>query len=159
MKNGEKGTLDEALQEMETTKMNYLKYDREILLNCLFKMFERMDLLSKFKIDKSNLLSFLLRISEHYNYAPFHNLTHIFNVTHMYYSIINTNRKDSYLANNCFDDIHKLSMLVACIGHDLDHPGVSNDFLMKESHQLSILSNKQSILENYHYYLLVKILK
>lgn len=34
MENGEKGTLEQALSEMETTQMNYLIYDREILLNC-----------------------------------------------------------------------------------------------------------------------------
>jgi len=116
---------------METTSMDYLKYDREILLNCLYKMFERLDLLLKFYIDETSLKAFLLRICESYNYAPFHNLTHIFNVTHMFYSIINQNRKESYLAQECFDDIHKLSMLIACIGHDLNHPGVSNVFLMK----------------------------
>jgi len=119
---------------METTFMDYLKYDREILLTCFYKMFENLDFLTKYNIEKSNLEAFLLRICEHYNYAPFHNLTHVFNVTHVFYSIVNKNRKESYLAQECFDDIHKLSMLIACIGHDLDHPGVSNDFLMKEGH-------------------------
>lgn len=52
-----------------------------------------------------------------------------------------------------------LSMLIACIGHDLDHPGVSNDCLMKADHQLSVLANKQSILENYHTYKLLNILE
>jgi len=134
MKDGKKGTLEEALYQMETTFMDYLKYDREILLTCFYKMFENLDFLTKYNIEKSNLEAFLLRICEHYNYAPFHNLTHVFNVTHVFYSIVNKNRKESYLAQECFDDIHKLSMLIACIGHDLDHPGVSNDFLMKEGH-------------------------
>jgi hypothetical protein len=55
MKDGPKGTLDEALVDMETTSMDYLKYDREILLNCLYKMFERLDLLLKFYIDETSL--------------------------------------------------------------------------------------------------------
>ena len=143
---------------METSSMDYLKYDREILLNCFYKMFERLDFLNKYKIEESSLQEFLLKICENYNYAPFHNITHVFNVTHVFYSIVNTNRKESYLAQSSFDDIHKLSMLIACIGHDLDHPGVSNDFLRKEGHQLSVFSNEQSILENYHFYTLIKIL-
>ena len=134
MKDGPKGTLDQAFEEMETTSMDYLKYDREILLNCFYKMFERLDFLNKYKIEQSSLQAFLLKICENYNYAPFHNVTHVFNVTHVCYSIINENRKESYLAQESFEDIHKLSMIIACIGHDLDHPGVSNDFLRKEGH-------------------------
>jgi len=103
MKDGKKGTLEEALYQMETTFMDYLKYDREILLTCFYKMFENLDFLTKYNIEKSNLEAFLLSICEHYNYAPFHNLTHVFNVTHVFYSIVNKNRKESYLAQECFD--------------------------------------------------------
>ena len=98
MKDGPKGTLDEALSEMETTSMDYLKYDREILLNCFYKMFERLDFLNTYTIDGDSLKKFLLKICDSYNYAPFHNLTHVFNVTHVFYSIVNSNRKESYLA-------------------------------------------------------------
>ena len=121
-------------------------------------MFERLGLISVFNIEQSSLQTFLLRVCDHYNYAPFHNITHVFNVTHCWYSIINPNRKDSFLATKCFDDIHKLSMLIACIGHDLDHPGVSNDFLRKAKHQLSEISGGNSVLENFHFYTLMKIL-
>lgn len=34
MDDAEKGTLEEALTDMESIDMNYLKYDREMLLNC-----------------------------------------------------------------------------------------------------------------------------
>ena len=142
MKDGPKGTLEMALQEMETPCMDYLKYDREVILNCFYKMFERLGFIETYKIEPSRLEAFLLRICESYNYVPFHNLTHVFNVTHVFYSMINSSRKESYLAQKSFEDIHKLSMLIACIGHDLDHPGLSNDFLGKEGHQLSVLSNK-----------------
>ena len=121
-------------------------------------MFERLGLISVFNLDKTSLQTFLLRVCDHYNYAPFHNITHVFNVTHCWYSIINPNREDSYLATKCFDDIHKLSMLIACIGHDLDHPGVSNDFLRKAGHHLSNISGGNSVLENFHFYTLMKIL-
>ena len=49
MKDEPKGTLDQALEEMETSNMDYLNYDREILLNCFYKMFERLDFLNKYK--------------------------------------------------------------------------------------------------------------
>ena len=98
MKLEPKGTLEEALSKMESKNMDYFKYDREILLNCFYKMFERLGFLSKFGIDGNSLTSFLLKICENYNYAPFHNVTHVFNVTHVCYTVINANRKESYLA-------------------------------------------------------------
>ena len=34
--------------------------------------------------------------------------------------------------------------------HDVDHPGVNNNFLLQLSHPLSVLYNEVSILENHH---------
>ena len=44
----------------------------------------------------------------------------------------------------------RLAALIAAAIHDLDHPGVSNTFLIKTKHPLAILYNDQSPLENHH---------
>ena len=44
----------------------------------------------------------------------------------------------------------RLAALIAAAIHDLDHPGVSNTFLIKTKNPLAILYNDQSPLENHH---------
>lgn len=86
MKNN--GTQEEAYQEMETMEMRYLYFDRQILLNCFFKMFERLNFIKKFKLNPNKIKHFLHLVSLNYNFAPFHNMTHAFNVTQVMYWVI-----------------------------------------------------------------------
>ena len=42
------------------------------------------------------------------------------------------------------------TILVAAAGHDVDHPGRTNGFLVKTSAPLALLYNDASVLENHH---------
>ena len=77
-------------------------------------------------------------------------MTHAFNVTHACFYIIlqlkkepmedmsqtqsldqlmsNSNGKKSLLKESLFTDLDILAMIIACIGHDLDHPGLGNSY-------------------------------
>jgi len=44
----------------------------------------------------------------------------------------------------------KLGCLTAAIGHDADHPGLTNSFLCATRHEFSIRYNDLSVLENHH---------
>jgi hypothetical protein len=54
------------------------------------------------------------------------------------------------------DDI--LSIVIGCLGHDIDHPGMNNGYLVKIRDSLAGIYNDKSVLENMHSSSLFKIL-
>jgi 3',5'-cyclic-nucleotide phosphodiesterase len=43
-----------------------------------------------------------------------------------------------------------MSLTIAAACHDVDHPGLTNLYLIESSHPLSIRFNDMSVLENHH---------
>ena len=85
--------------------------------------------------------------------VPYHNFTHAFNIVHICYIILTKTSLRDYL-----EDIDVLSCMVGALGHDLDHPGFNNMYYQKTKHPLAQTVNDQGILENYHGYMLNKLL-
>lgn len=155
--------------------MSYLKYNRGTLLSCWYRMFQFFELIEKFKINPLNLQRFLTEICRKYKRVPFHNMTHAFNVTHTCFYIILQMKKEpvedtnedeesfnqgvkkskSLIKESIFTDLDILAMILACIGHDLDHPGLGNTYFMKAKEVRATSVNNTSILENYHNYMLM----
>ena len=116
--------------------------------------------MKEFNLDVDKLRHFLFRVSQHYNLAPFHNMTHAFNVSHMCFWIITAEESDvdaNYLSQ-IFTPLDKLIMLISCIGHDLDHPGLGNTYFVKAGHMIAQTVNNQSVLEHFHALTLFKLL-
>ncbi|CAM9907449.1 unnamed protein product, partial [Phaeothamnion confervicola] len=43
-----------------------------------------------------------------------------------------------------------LALVLAAVMHDYRHPGVNNGYLVKRSHELAVMYNDESVLENFH---------
>ncbi len=63
------------------------------------------------------------------------------------------------LFQNVFTDLEIMASLFAAAIHDVDHPGRNNQFLINSCHNLAILYNDESVLENHHLAVSFKILK
>lgn len=86
----------------------------------------------------------------------YHNSMHGADVTHSSYIFITHSNAEKLAKTNVIDI---LSIIIAALGHDLGHPGLTNMFHMNDSTDIAITYNDISILENYHASLLFRTLR
>ncbi|KAJ3108886.1 cAMP-specific 3',5'-cyclic phosphodiesterase 4C [Phlyctochytrium bullatum] len=75
----------------------------------------------------------------------FHNSLHAADVLHCIHYMMNLPT-----IRTIFTDLEILSILLAAIIHDFDHPGVNNHFLIASCDRRALLYNDKSVLENHH---------
>ncbi|GMF26013.1 unnamed protein product [Phytophthora fragariaefolia] len=115
------------------------------------KLLEEMYL--DFKVDevlqttKHRLQNFIVAMKEHYHPNPFHNFMHAFSVVHASYLLLSTTD-----AGQLLQPLDIAACLIASLGHDVDHPGHTNDFEVKTGSQLAMLYSDESVLEHHHAY-------
>ncbi|ORY39916.1 HD-domain/PDEase-like protein [Rhizoclosmatium globosum] len=135
-------TVTEHLKHPTFNIWNYTEIE---LIGLMENMFEELDLVKTFSIDKDIIRNFLARVSVTYNANPFHNFKHCFCVTQMMYGILNVTGTISKLT-----PLEKLALICGTIGHDLDHPGMNNAYQINANTDLTIIYNDISPLENHH---------
>ena len=133
---------------------NIVGYDNvlPVVGKIVFDFFSFNDQINTDKLD-----SFLLSLSNGYHHTvPYHNALHGSDVTQtLSLIIINSNFEEMAFTN--INDL--LSMITACLGHDLGHPGFNNNFQINYLSDIAIIYNDVSVLENYHAATLFKILR
>lgn len=67
---------------------------------------------------------------------------------------VRTNKFSTFL-----DDRDRFALMLSAFGHDLNHPGVTNAFMINSRHNLAVRYNDISVLENYHAATLVQFLE
>lgn len=114
-------------------------------------IFKELDLLTEIYEDK--LDGFLQTLWNNYQLVPYHNFTHAFSLTHFAFWLLKNIDTERFFTK---DDI--LAIILGCLGHDLNHPGMNNAFLVKSKDNLALLYNDISVLENMHCSLLFQIM-
>ena len=83
-----------------------------------------------------------------YRDPPYHNWTHAFTVAHFCFLLARNLRLSE---RRLLSDLEVLSLLVACLCHDLDHRGTNNSFQMASGSLLAALySSEGSVMERHH---------
>mmetsp|Transcript_34698 Transcript_34698/g.79520 ORF Transcript_34698/g.79520 Transcript_34698/m.79520 type:complete len:541 (+) Transcript_34698:66-1688(+) len=99
------------------------------------------------RCELTNALGFIGALGELYGTNPYHNRAHGADVTAITYFLW------SNIRASMKDFVAKVDILIGVLSaamHDVAHPAVNNDFLVKTKHELALRYNDQSVLENYH---------
>ncbi|TPX62813.1 hypothetical protein PhCBS80983_g00006 [Powellomyces hirtus] len=150
-----KVAFDPAVTEqLKHPTFDIWQWQEPAMADLLAHMFTEFDLLKLYNIEEDTLRRFLECVRASYNSNPFHNFRHCFCVTQMMYGLLHVTNVHEKLT-----PLEKLTLLIACIGHDLDHPGFNNAYQVNASTELSLVYNDISPLENHHAAVLFTILK
>ncbi|KAG7488299.1 hypothetical protein MATL_G00033330 [Megalops atlanticus] len=112
-----------------------------------YELLTRYDLINRFKIPISALVSFVEALevgySKHKN--PYHNLMHAADVTQtIHYLLLKTGMV------NWLTELEIFAMIFAAAIHDYEHTGTTNNFHIQTRSDTAILYNDRAVLENHH---------
>ncbi|XP_063806664.1 cGMP-dependent 3',5'-cyclic phosphodiesterase [Pseudophryne corroboree] len=117
-------------------------------------MFEDMNFVNNYKIDRTTLIRFCLMVKKGYRDPPYHNWMHAFSVSHFCYLLYKNLELVNYL-----EDIEIFALFVSCMCHDLDHRGTNNSFQVASKSVLAALySSEGSVMERHHFAQAIAIL-
>ncbi|EPQ02539.1 cAMP-specific 3',5'-cyclic phosphodiesterase 4D [Myotis brandtii] len=109
-------------------------------------IFQERDLLKTFKIPVDTLVTYLMTLEDHYHAdVAYHNNIHAADVVQSTHVLLSTPALEAV-----FTDLEILAAIFASAIHDVDHPGVSNQFLINTNSELALMYNDSSVLENHH---------
>ena len=118
---------------------------------------EEFNLTNENIIESKKLESFLYNLSQNYNKTVlYHNSIHAADVTQTISLFFLNSNAEKICETNVLDI---LSILIAALGHDLGHPGLTNNFQINACTDMAITYNDISCLENYHASKLFRILR
>ncbi|XP_029716999.2 cAMP-specific 3',5'-cyclic phosphodiesterase isoform X2 [Aedes albopictus] len=125
-------------------------------LTCVaFAIFQERDILNTLMIPSKVFLAFMTTLEDHYvKDNPFHNSLHAADVAQSTHVLLNTPALE-----NVFTPLETCAALFAACIHDVDHPGLTNQFLINSSSELAIMYNDESVLENHHLAVAFKLLQ
>ena len=155
--------------ELITWDVDILSFNATELMQLAAAIFKQAGVLEIFSISADTLAHFVAAIGGRYHANPYHNFNHGVHVLLGSWLLA----RDELRHRGSFADLseatehskgiaqtfhnveplealHVLALLIAAIGHDVDHPGVNNAFLCASNHTLAMRYNDLSVLENHH---------
>uniref|UniRef100_A0A9J8CPX4 Phosphodiesterase n=1 Tax=Cyprinus carpio carpio TaxID=630221 RepID=A0A9J8CPX4_CYPCA len=150
VKTEQEDALARELNDLNKWGLNIFRvadYSNNRPLSCImFAIFQERDLLKTFGIPVDTFITYVMTLEDHYHAnVAYHNSLHAADVTQSTHVLLSTPALDAV-----FTDLEILAALFAAAIHDVDHPGVSNQFLINTNSELALMYNDESVLENHH---------
>lgn len=113
----------------------------------LVHLFHEYGFVSHFKLDVVKVWRcFNLMEAAYHRHNPYHNSVHAADVTQAMHCFLQENKFSAHLT-----PLEAMTSVIAAVAHDLDHPGVTQAFLVATSNHLVNLYQNSSVLENHHW--------
>ncbi|XP_070597578.1 3',5'-cyclic-AMP phosphodiesterase 4A isoform X1 [Erythrolamprus reginae] len=150
VKTDQEELLSKELEYLNKWGLNIFRvsdYSNNRSLSCImYTIFQERELLKTFKIPVDTLVTYIMTLEDHYHAdVAYHNSLHAADVTQSTHVLLSTPALDAV-----FTDLEILAAIFAAAIHDVDHPGVSNQFLINTNSELALMYNDESVLENHH---------
>ncbi|XP_071043624.1 uncharacterized protein [Parasteatoda tepidariorum] len=117
------------------------------LSNLLVHLFQQYGFVHHFRLDIVKVWHcFNLMEAAYHRHNPYHNSVHAADVTQAMHCFLREHKFSAHLT-----PLETMSSVLAAVAHDLDHPGVTQAFLVATSNHLVNLYNNSSVLENHHW--------
>ena len=105
---------------------------------------ENLGLLDEEILNSAKLDNFLTSVSNQYKQETlYHNALHGSDVTHSVYLFFTHSNAEKIAKTNVLD---LLSIIIAALGHDIGHPGLTNTYQINDSTDMAIIYNDISVL-------------
>uniref|UniRef100_G3PS81 Phosphodiesterase n=1 Tax=Gasterosteus aculeatus aculeatus TaxID=481459 RepID=G3PS81_GASAC len=146
----QEGLLAKELEEVNRWGIDIFKVSEysgnRPLTVTMYTIFQERDLLKSFKIPADTFITFMMTLEDHYHAdVAYHNNIHAADVVQSTHVLLSTPALEAV-----FTDLEILAALFSSAIHDVDHPGVSNQFLINTNSELALMYNDSSVLENHH---------
>ncbi|XP_036940480.1 cAMP-specific 3',5'-cyclic phosphodiesterase 4D isoform X2 [Acanthopagrus latus] len=146
----QEGLLARELEEVNRWGIDIFKVSEysgnRPLTVTMYTIFQERELLKSFKIPADTFITFMMTLEDHYHAdVAYHNNIHAADVVQSTHVLLSTPALEAV-----FTDLEILAALFASAIHDVDHPGVSNQFLINTNSELALMYNDSSVLENHH---------
>ncbi|XP_034038944.1 cAMP-specific 3',5'-cyclic phosphodiesterase 4D-like [Thalassophryne amazonica] len=150
VRSSQEGLLAKELEDVNRWGIDMFKVSEysgnRPLTVTMYTVFQERDLLKSFKIPADTFITFMMTLEDHYHAdVAYHNNIHAADVVQSTHVLLSTPALEAV-----FTDLEILSALFASAIHDVDHPGVSNQFLINTNSELALMYNDSSVLENHH---------
>mmetsp|Transcript_76036 Transcript_76036/g.204012 ORF Transcript_76036/g.204012 Transcript_76036/m.204012 type:complete len:515 (+) Transcript_76036:88-1632(+) len=132
---------------LSTLNIDPLSFSSDDLVHLTLEIFNELNMLSRLRISEEKMQRFILAVRDRMLDNPYHNWTHIFDVTQTVYTLGTMTG-----VFKRFSDMELFALLISALCHDLEHPGVNNVYLIKSRSSLIALYSDDSILEKHHSY-------
>jgi CheY-like chemotaxis protein/HPt (histidine-containing phosphotransfer) domain-containing protein len=147
-------SVKNTILNLNSFMFDVFAYSGDELIENVPYMYHSLGLLEEFNIDTRNIVNFLKRLQTYYHTNPYHNFMHAMDVTQFVYSCLCIDK-----IAGMFTPLEKLCLIFAAPCHDVDHPGLNNNYQINAKTPLALIYNDISVLENHHCCIAFRILR